>query len=127
MTIFDNFVQECSELHFLLSEGFIIRCIVAIITGQCRFETISKIPIERIKEAWISARKGLEFSINFVRREAGIESSTIISSPYALIPIAAYAATHDFKFGKEGREFLYWFYEACMWGHYGRGYSREHP
>ena len=125
MKLFDKFVVECAKRDFELDEGFLIRCVMATATGQSRFDRISKLPIEDIKTAWEQVKKGLEFTINFTRMSAKVETSTIIPSLYVMIPLTVHAIRNDFSFREDQRQLLHWFYAASMWGRYARGSSES--
>lgn len=123
MKLFDEFLISLAKTNFFLQEGFLIRCVMAVATGQSRFDRIGKIPIEEIKKAWEDVKKGLELVVNFIRNNARLDTSAIISSPYVFIPLLTYVIRNNLSFGIQERQLLHWFYAASMWGHYARGSS----
>jgi len=118
MKLFEDFVDKCSKSSFFIDEGFLMRCMMAIATGQCKFERTARTPIEDIQDAWEKTKEGFEFVVNFTKQNAKISSSNIIPSSYLFIPLLAYAVRNEMRFGKEERSFIRWFYAASMWGRY---------
>lgn len=123
MKIFEDFLTNLARSNFDIQEGFLIRCVMAVATGQSRFDRISKIPIEQVKEAWEKVQKGLELVVNFVRNNARVDTFDLLSSPSVLIPLLVYSIRNNFSFRGNENQLLHWFYAASMWGHYGRGSS----
>ena len=123
MQLFDDFGVQCAKFHFPMEAGFLIRCVMAVATGQCRFDTIGNLQIEHIQDSWDRIKPGIEFAINFIRSSARVETIDVLPSPYAIIPLAVYAVNNGLKFGNEQTNLLRWFYAASMWGRYARGSS----
>lgn len=124
MELFSKVVSECRDAKFELDEGFLMKCLVSVSTGQNKFKIINKIPISQLKEDWEKTKKGLHFAINFLKENARIETSKILSSPFLLIPIMCLAVKNNYKFSELlERQILRWFYAAAMWGRYSRGAS----
>jgi hypothetical protein len=125
MRLFDEFVAECHRADFVIEAGFLIRCVMALATGQSRFDRIGKIRIEEIKAAWEQTKPGIEYAINFIKNNARIQTSAVIPSLYALVPLSVYAVKQGLNYGSEEKDLLKWFYAASMWGRYGRGSSES--
>jgi hypothetical protein len=110
--------------NFLLESGLLVRLLVVFATQQSRFKTVGRIGRAKLEIAWADAKEGLEFAINFVKSNAHIESLTLLSSPFLLIPIAVYGHLKKLKVkAAEDKALLRWFYLAHMHGHYSRGSS----
>jgi len=121
MDLFTKVVSECQEAKFDLDEGFLIKCLVSVSTGQNKFKIINKIPIEQLKEDWEITKKGLHFAINFLKENAKIETSEVLPSPFLLIPIVCLAVKNNYQFSDSlERQVLRWFYAASMWSRYSR-------
>lgn len=109
---------------FLLESGLLVRLLVVFATQQSRFKTVGRIGRAKLEGAWADAKEGLEFAINFVKSNAHIESLTLLSSPFLLVPIAVYGHLKKLKIkAAEDKALLRWFYLAHMHGHYSRGSS----
>lgn len=116
---FEEFIDEFSQGGFPIEEGFLIRCIVAAVTGQCKFKTISKISIKDLQTGFEKVKDGLNYTKNFLKQNAKIDTLLLVPSNYLLIPIMMYAIKKDLKLSdEETRKLLYWFYCAAIWGRY---------
>jgi len=69
----------------------------------------------------------LEYAINFLRENAGIDNLSYLSSPFLLIPIAVYwiLKNDEALTLEEEKKLLKWFYLAHMRGHYSMGSSES--
>ncbi|HUX35469.1 MAG TPA: DUF262 domain-containing protein, partial [Candidatus Paceibacterota bacterium] len=123
--IFEEYIKEAAKQHFYLDEGFLVRCITAIATNQSKFQVLGKTPIENIKAAWEEAHRGIDYTINFIKENAKIESTQLfgpkseIFSLSSLVPLVVYFTKHSNSLSDEqAKKFLYWFFSAHMWGRY---------
>ena len=122
MELFSQVAAECQDKKFELDEGFLIRCLVSVSTGQNKFKIINKIPIQQFKDDWERTKKGIYFAINFLKENAKIETSEILSSPFIIVALVCLAVKNDYVFSdKLERQVLRWIYAASMWGRYSRG------
>ena len=122
MKLFTDVVAECQSAKFDLDEGTLIKCLVSVSTWQNRFKIINRIPIDKMKSDWERTKKGLHFAINFLKENAKIETSSVLPSPFLLIPIVCLAIKSDYEFSTLlENQVLRWFYAAAMWGRYSRG------
>jgi hypothetical protein len=89
---FEKAIDEYDELGYELDARFLIRALIVSGTGQSRFRYLSefwkKQPSE-IRKIWKNARRGIDAAVNFVRQNAGFESSDWLPSLNALIPLAS--------------------------------------
>lgn len=118
---FTKAIEEYDEMGYELDGRFLIRALIVSGTGQSRFRYISefwkKQPSE-IKKIWKNARRGVDAAVNFVRQNAGFESSDWLPSLNALIPLASYFEKHDKIAGDVENGLLRWFYVASLRGRY---------
>ena len=114
---FEKAINEYDERGYELDARFLIRALIVSGTGQSRFRYLAdfwkKQPSE-IKKIWKSARRGIDAAVNFVRQNAGFESSDWLPSLNALIPLASYFEQHDTVTGDVERGLLQWFYVASL-------------
>lgn len=120
LEVFERFIEDCDDrTWFTLDLGLIVRTIVVFATQQSRFRTVSSISRAQLEEAWQQAKRGLEFAVNFLRTNAGIEDESLLSSPLFLIPIAVYSQLRDERLTTEDEcHFLRWLYVGNARGHY---------
>ena len=122
MELFTALAEECRDRGYDLDEGFLIRCLITIATGKTRFKNISNTPIKEIKESWEKTKKSLRFVIDFLKNNAGVETTEILSAKFLIIPLVYMAVKHDYYFAPSlERAITRWFYAALMWGRYSRG------
>ena len=122
MDMFTKAADECRQKGFALDEGFMIRCLVSVSTGQSKFNDVSRIDAGRLQGDWDKAKRGLHFAIDFFKKEAGIDASHVLPAPSLLVPVACLAAKNGFVFTDELRlKVLRWLYVALIWRRYSRG------
>ncbi len=124
LQIFLDFQEQCTNLGFDLDLGLHLKNLVAFATGQSRFLTVGKLNLETLQTAWKEAREGMQFAINFLKSNAGIDSPALLSSPFILITLAYYGLKTDYKIDNlEERELRRWVLLANAKGRYSRGSS----
>ena len=122
MDMFAAVVQECEEKGYSLDEGFVIKCLVSIATGQSKFRNMGKTSVEALKDSWNDTVKGLHYAIDFLRKNAKIDTTSVLPSAYLLVPIVCLAVKNGHYFSRSlEQKALKWFYEAMIWGRYSRG------
>ena len=121
MEKFSALSEECRDKGYDLDEGFLIRCLTSAATGQCRFKNISSMPISAMQEYWEKTEKSLRFVIDFLKNNAGVETTEILSAKFLIIPIVCIAVKSGYRFTPAlERAIKRWFYAALMWGRYSR-------
>lgn len=126
LKIFDDYIETCSEKGRALDVGLLARSIVVFATKQCRFKTVASIPLEKLQEGWKKSEKSLDFALNFLQSNAYVESLSLLSSPYFVLPIALFAELKDEDITKEDEVLLKkWLYVAHAKGHYSKGSSES--
>lgn len=127
MDLIENFaVQFNGDEDYIIETGISVRMLTIFATHQSRFKTVGKLNKQKLEESWNIATNSLEFAINFIRNNAGIDSLHFLSSPFLLVPIAIYAELNDYKLSNEDeKKILKWFYLAHMRGHYSMGSSES--
>lgn len=123
--IFEQYLEEVAKHRFYLDDALLVRCITAVATEQSKFKALGRTPIDEIKAAWAKTHKALDYTINFIKENAGIESTHLFDSNSTvfslslLVPLVVYFAEHPDGL-TEGQEksLLYWFFAAHMWGRY---------
>jgi len=119
---FESALDDYEQAKYDLEARFLMRCFVAVGTGQSRFRFLSslwkKTPDE-LEDIWRKTKKALDHTINFLRHNAGIESSEWIPSINALIPIVVYSTKKQGNLSDdELRGLLFWLFEATIHGRF---------
>lgn len=122
MKVFADASAGYRQKGFALDEGFLLKCLVSVSTHQNTFESIDRIGANKLKADWRRARRGLDFAIDFLKRNAGIETTDVLPSLFALVPIVCLAVKSGYAFSRPvERKILKWLYAALIWGRYSRG------
>lgn len=124
LNLLQDFQEECEKYWMTLDLGLLVRSMVVFATDQSRFNNVNSIPVPKLQQAWEEAKIGLDFAINFLRQNSGIEDESLLSSPMFFIIIAYYGACKNYHLtAEEERQLKYWIYVASSKGRYSRGSS----
>ena len=124
LELIEQFQDECEERWMTLDLGVLVRAMVVFAIGQSRFDRVSAIPIDKLKQGWEDAKQGFRFAINFLRTNADIEDESLLSIALFFITIAYFSHLAQQKITRdEERSLLYWLYVANARGRYSRGSS----
>ena len=119
---FESALDDYEQVNYDLEARFLMRCFVAVSTGQCRFRFLSalwkKSPTE-LENIWWRTKKAVDHAINFLKNNAGIESSDWIPSINALVPLVVYLSKKQASLtDDEAKRLLFWFFEATIHGRF---------
>jgi hypothetical protein len=121
---FQRFEKQCASDGFELELGLHLKNLIVFATGQSRFLTVGNLPIDRLKLAWKQCVPGMEFAINFLRSNAGIDSPVLLSSPFLIVSLGYYGHIRDYRIaGAEESRLRQWVLLANAKGRYSRGSS----
>jgi hypothetical protein len=124
LEIFQKFEEECQEIGFDLGLAIHLKNLVAFATGQSRFKIVGNLQKERLEASWNDAKKGMNFALNFLRSNAGIDSPALLSSPFIVITLAAYGHKKKYKLTPtESDQLRYWVIVSNAKARYSRGSS----
>jgi hypothetical protein len=121
---FQGFQGKCASLGFDLDLAIHLRALVAFATNQSRFHTIGNLSQEKLQDAWERAKGGMEFAINFLKANAGMDSPAVLSSPYLVVALAYYGSQRGYAIPADEADHLrFWARIANAKGRYTRGSS----
>jgi hypothetical protein len=121
---FQAFQEKCAKLGFDLDLGLYLKNLVSFATGQSRFLTVGNLTVGQLQEGWAKSCDGMDFAINFMKANAGIESPALLSSPFILITLAVYGHHRDYQIASDEEQRLrHWTLIANAKGRYSRGSS----
>lgn len=124
LRIFEAFQQQCAKTGFELDLGLHLKNLVAFTTGQSRFLTVGGLGLSALQAGWKESCRGMEFALNFLKSNAGIDSPALLSSPFMLITLAYHGHKRDYALSSEESERLrHWVLVANAKGRYSRGSS----
>ncbi|MGE0113925.1 MAG: DUF262 domain-containing protein [Steroidobacteraceae bacterium] len=121
---FEQFQQQCTSSGFELDLGLYLKNLIAFATGQSRFLTVSGLKLDVLQMGWEESCRGMEFALNFLKSNTGIDSPTLLSSPFMLITIAYHGHKRDYSLSpEESNRLTHWVLVANAKGRYSRGSS----
>jgi hypothetical protein len=121
---FQGFQAQSSKSGFDLDLGLHLKNLVTFATGQSRFLTVGGLPIATLHQAWKDCVPGMEFALNFLKSNAGIDSPALLSSPFLLVTLGYYGHKRNYQIPAEDSQRLrYWALIANAKGRYSRGSS----
>lgn len=122
---FEKFQEECKGNGFNLDLGSVhLRNMVVFATAQSRFGTVKNLSKETLQKNWGESCRGMEFALNFMRANAGLESPTLLASPFVLIVVAYFGKKRSYSLSpEEEKQLRYWVLLANAKGRYSRGSS----
>jgi len=122
--IFREELDLLEKSGFEFNFNFLILCLNCVATGHAKFDSFYNIPEEKIKESWVKVKRSLEYLVNILHDKAYISSTQAyeLKSDALLVAMIVYLANNDYEFKDEKtlNYFLYWFFNAMMWGRYTR-------
>lgn len=124
LEIFQSFQETCEKTGFDLDLGIHLKNLVAFATGQSRFLTVGGLQVEALKQGWRECELGMEFALNFLRSNVGIESPALLSSPFIIVTLGYYGHKRSYQIAPdEAKSLRRWVLLANAKGRYSRGSS----
>ena len=124
LTTFQEYQAACERAGFDLDLGIHLKNLVAFATGQSRFLTVGGLPIDTLKQGWKECVSGMDFALNFLRSNVGIESPALLSSPFLVVTLGYYGHKRNYQIGPdEAKALRHWVLVANAKGRYSRGSS----
>lgn len=121
---FEGFQEQCSKDGFYLDLGLHLRNLITFADGRSNFSRVSKFSKGKLQEAWEESKKGMEYALNFLKENVGIDSPALLSSPFIMVMLAYLGYRQDYHFSAEqGKKLRYWMLAANTKGRYSRGSS----
>lgn len=122
--VFRKELDLLEKSGFEFDFNFLILCLNCVATGHAKFDSFYNVSDEKIRESWIKVKRSLEYLINILHDKAYVSSTKTyeLKSDALLVAMIVYLSNNDFEFKNEKtlNQFLYWFYNAMMWGRYTR-------
>lgn len=121
---FQSFQEACEKDGFDLDLGIHLKNLVAFTTGQSRFLTVGSLSVDAVQEGWKECVSGMEFALNFLRSNVGIESPALLSSPFIVVTLGYYGHKRNYQITPdEAKGLRHWVLVANAKGRYSRGSS----
>ena len=121
---FQGFQEQCGKAGFDLDLAIHLKNLIAFATGQSRFLTVGSLPVQTLQRAWEECVPGMEFALNFLRSNAGLDSPALLSSPFLVVTLGYYGHKRGYEIGAdEAQRLRHWVLVANVKGRYSRGSS----
>ena len=121
---FQGFQDQCGQAGFDLDLGLHLKNLIAFATGQSRFLTVGGLPVDVLRRAWKECVPGMEFALNFLKSNVGLDSPALLSSPFLLVSLGYYGHKRSYQIGAdEAQRLRHWVLIANVKGRYSRGSS----
>lgn len=124
LKIFEAFAADCKADGFDIGLGVHLKNLVVFASGQSRFKIVGGMPTAAIQEGWKSCKEGMDFAINFLKSNVGIDNPALLSSPFLLIALGYFGHAKSYGLAPdEASRLRYWALVANAKGRYSRGSS----
>ena len=124
LATFQEFQKQCRKDGFDLDLGIHLKNLIAFATGQSRFQTVGNLPLPKLQSAWKECCQGMEFALNFLKSNVGIDSPALLSSPFLLVTLSIYGHRRNYNLSpQEEQKLKLWTLLANAKGRYSRGSS----
>ena len=92
-----------------MNVGIHLRNLVTFATGKASFKSVGQLGLEELKKGWNESTQGMQYALNFLCANAGIDRSVLLSSPTILIVVANYVHSKGYELTKDDAVLLrYW-------------------
>lgn len=120
---FQDYEERCTkDRGFDLDLGLHLKNLVAFSTGQSRFQTVHTLPVTALQRGWDECVEGMDFAINFIKNNCGIESPALLSSPFLLVALSYFGHKRGYQISAPEADVLrHWVLLANAKGRYSRG------
>lgn len=124
LAVFQEFQKQCAASGFDMEIGLHLKALIAFATDQSRFLYVGNLSVGTLKESWVRACEGMQFALNFMKSNVGIESPALLSSQFMLVALAYFGGKRDFRLTSNDSDRLrFWCLLANAKGRYSRGSS----
>src|SRR5262249_40498332 len=121
---FQGFQEQCAKAGFDLDLGLHLKNLVAFATGQSRFLTVANLPVATLKQGWKDGVAGMEFALNFLKSNAGIDSPRCYHLHSCSLHWAFTGHKRKYQISaEEAQRLRHWTLLANAKGRYSRGSS----
>jgi len=121
---FLKYQDTCTKLGFDLDLGLYLRNLMAFASGQSRFLTVGNYGPEALQKAWKESCEGMDFAMNFLKSNVGIDSPALLASPFLMVALGYFGHVRGYQISpEESLQLRYWTLLANAKGRFSRGSS----
>ena len=121
----NKFAEGLDDQGWKIRKDTIVRCLMAVATGESRFENLREhlsahTSSDDLSTAWVKTQEAIHTFLTSLKTELGVESWAWVASNNALVvPVAYIARTPAAQ--RDIRANLRWFLLSLAWRRYGSG------
>ena len=109
LEVFQDFERKCGSTGLGLDLSIHLKNLIAFATGQSRFLSVGGLSLNTLQSAWADCKRGMEFALNFLKNNVGIDSPSLLSSPFLVVTVAYLGHQRQYNITPEESERLrYW-------------------
>lgn len=124
LELFVAYQNSCAKTGYELDLGTHLRALIAIATGQSKFQSVGTLSTSDLQGSWEKTKRAMDFAISFLKENCGIDSPALLSSPSLIIALAYYGLTNSYAIPSSERPLLRkWVLLANAKGRFTRGSS----
>ena len=124
LELFVEYQNACAKIGYELDLGTHLRALIAIATGQSKFQSVGTLSADELQDGWRKTKRAMDFAISFLKENCGIDSPALLSSPSLIIALAHYGLSNSYAIPSDERPLLRkWVLLANAKGRYTRGSS----
>lgn len=121
---FLKYQESCAKLGFDLDLGLYLRNLMAFASGQSRFLTVGNYGPDALQKAWKESCEGMDFAMNFLKSNVGIDSPALLASPFLMVALGYFGHVRGYQIRpEESAQLRYWTLLANAKGRFSRGSS----
>ena len=124
LATFQAVQSRFAKAGFDLELGIHLKNLIAFATGQSRFLTVGALPLDQLQDAWKQSVPAMEFALNFLKSNVGVDSPALLASPFLIVTLASYGHSRNYNLQPaESAALRRWVLLANAKGRYSRGSS----
>lgn len=105
---------------FLFKQEWLLRCATAVATNQASFGSLRDISVSEFSVALSKTADSINFVLNLLKSQLGIDHHRVLASSYALVVLARLISEKGGSINKvhAQQRILFWYVHCFLWGRY---------
>lgn len=121
---FLKFQEGCAKRGFDLDLGIHLRNLMTFASGQSKFLTVGNYDSDALQKAWKESCEGMDFAMNFLKSNVGIDSPALMASPFLMVALGYFGHARGYHLmPEESTQLRFWVLTANAKGRFSRGSS----
>lgn len=115
-----NLLVDWSNLGFSFKQEWLLRCATAVATNQAPFSSLRDVSVSEFSVALKKTADSLNFILNLLKSQLGIDHHRVLASPYSLVVLARLISDRggSINEGYAQQRILFWYIHCFLWGRY---------